>query len=108
MSMKGKLGMLMAMSMMLGGASGMPSMPSPQPRPKPRKLSPEEEVVELEKAKEKFLIDLQKHNEERNKNFPKWKEFEVHGLFIIASNQKNAYRDLTILMRQNSISIKEN
>ena len=97
--------MMMAMAGMMGGLEN-PSMPEPKQRPKPRKLSPEEEVIELEKRKEKFFLDLAIHNEERKVKFPKFKEFEVYGLPIIAFSLKNATRDMNSLMHQNQISMK--
>ncbi len=113
MSMKGsigKLGMMMAMASVLGGAgSGLGgdwSPPTPQPRPKKRVLSPEQEAELFEKAKEKLFLELASQNLERSQKFPKFKEFEVYGLPVIAFSLKNATRDLENLMKQNRIGIK--
>lgn len=107
--MRNKLGMYMAMAVAMGGLGlDKPMLGTPsQPKPQPRKLSPEEEVEELERRKNQFLLDLDKHNIERKQTFPKFKEFEVHGLIIIAFNQKNAIRDMNFLMQKNLITIKE-
>mgnify|MGYP001567219339 CR=1 FL=1 len=107
MNMKGKLGMYMAMAMAMGGM-GM-EMPAQRTKykPQPRPLTPEEEVIELEKRQAKFLLDLVKHNDERSKNFPKWQMYDVHSLLIVASNQKNAIRDMNFLMRLNLIEMRE-
>lgn len=107
----GSLGMMMAMASVLGGAgSGLVggdfSPPTPQPRPKKRVLSPEEEAELFEKAKEKLFLELASQNLERSQKFPKFKEFEVYGLPVIAFNLKNATRDLENLMKHNGIGIK--
>lgn len=103
---RGKLGLLMAMAMMMGGSVGAPPRGEPNYYKPKRKLTPEEEAQELEQKKVKFLSDLEKQNGERRILFPKFKEFEVHGLIIVAFNQKNAIRDLNILMQNNLIQIK--
>jgi len=107
--MKGMYGML-AMAALMGGMGGigLPSMPEPNRyKPEKRKLSPEEEAIELEKRQAKFIVDLEKNEAERKKNFPKWKQFEVHGFSITASNQKNAFRDIGFILKRNGISISE-
>ncbi len=109
--MKGMYG-LMAMAAMMGGLGGvngvLPTLKEPnRHKPKKRELSPEEEAVELEKRQAKFLVDLEKSNVERKKNFPKWKQFEVHGFLITASNPKNAFRDIGFILKRNGISIVE-
>jgi hypothetical protein len=101
--------MLLAMSAMMGGVS---STPFTEPRrrnydPRPSKLSPEEEAKVLAERKEKFLLNLEKHNADRQLNFPRWKSYEVYGLQIFASKEKNAIRDMNALMKQNHIQIKE-
>lgn len=114
MSMKGsigKLGMMMAMASVLGGAGsslvgGDFSPPTPPSKPKKRVLSPEQEVELFEKAKEKLFLELASQNLERSQKFPKFKEFEVHGLPVIAFSLKNATRDLENLMKQNRIGIE--
>jgi len=107
-SMKGMYG-LFAMAMLMGGMGGvLSSMSSPNRyKPEKRKLSPEEEAIELEKRQAKFIVDLEKSEVERKKNFPKWKQFEVHGFLITASNQKNAFRDIGFILKRNGISIVE-
>lgn len=101
--------MLFAMSMMMGGMSGMPMGGGSAPRQRPqRKLSPEEEAEVLKERQAKFLTDLERLNVERKNNFKKFKEHEVYGLKIIAFSPKNALRDMNSLMRQNLIQIKEN
>jgi len=102
-----KLGMMMAMATMFAGMSGMDMPRLPRERQRPRKLTPEQEEKELEVRQEKFLLDLEKKNQERKKDFPKWKEYEVYGLMIIACNPKNAYRDINILMQSNGIAVKD-
>jgi len=102
--MRKTLSMLLAMAGMFGG---MPMGVGSTPRQKPqRKLSPEEETQELEKRTAKFTADLEKHNAERKKNFPKFKEWEVYGMKIIAFSQKNAMRDMNRLMRSNHLTVK--
>ncbi len=98
----------MAMAVAMGGLGfDKPMLGTPQPKSQPRKLSPEEEAEELERRKNQFLLDLDKHNTERKQTFPKFKEFEVHGLIIVAFNQKNAIRDMSFLMQKNLIAIKK-
>ena len=106
MSMKKSLYMVMAMSAMMG-MGGMPTFQEPKRYSPPRKLSPEEEAVEMEKRKAKLLTDLEQHNADRKKNFPKFKEFVVFDLIIVAHSQKNAYRDMKSLMRYNGLSVEE-
>jgi hypothetical protein len=98
--------LMLAMAGMMG-MGGMPTYSEPKRYSPPRKLTPEEEAVELENRKAKFLADLEKHNEQRKKDFPKWKEYEVYGLKIIASKQHNALRDMKRLMRYNYLAIPE-
>lgn len=91
---------------MFGGMSGAMSIGSyHRNRPEPRKLSPEEEATLLEKKRAEFLIDLEKSEVERKKNFPKWKQYSVYGLMITASNEKNAIRDMGFILKRNSLSI---
>lgn len=107
MALKGRLGMYAAMAMMMAGATGMAGMPSLEsPRPKPRKLTPEEEEKLLQERMNKFISSLEQHNIERKKNFPKFKEFVVFDLTIIAFNSKNAVRDMNILLNSNGLSLK--
>jgi hypothetical protein len=100
--------MILAMAMMFGGMSGMPMGGGSAPRQRPqRKLSPEEEAEVLVQRQATFMADLEKHNANRKANFPKFKEFEVYGLKIIAFSLKNAIRDMNSLMRSNLIQIKQ-
>ena len=110
--MRPKLGMMMAMASVLGIAGGGLGMTMPETRlpsrPKKHVLSPEQEAELLGKAKEKLFLDLATQNLERSQKFPKFKEFEVYGLPVIAFSLKNAKRDLEILMKKNLIGIKQN
>jgi hypothetical protein len=107
--MKGNMYMMLAMAGLMGGFNEMPNGRSSTPRKRPEpKLSPEEEAKVLAERQVKFIANLEKHNAERKKNFPKFKEHEVYGLIIIAHSPKNAVRDMNSLMRQNLIQIKEN
>ncbi len=107
MSMRGSIYSIMAMAAIMGGVSGSGmSLPRQRYKPQPRKLSPEEEVIELEKRRAKFLLSLEKHNSERMTDFPKWKQYDVHGFSIIASSEKNAIRDIGFLLNQSGIYIE--
>ena len=101
--------MMLALSgLMMGGmGTGMNYAPERRYNPPPRKLTPEEELAELDKRQAKFIAELEIHNVNRKANFPKFKEFIVYGLPIIASNLKNAYKNMNSLMRSNLIQIKE-
>lgn len=106
MSLRGRMLTLMAMTAMFGGTGMAFNEPRRYNHAPPRKLSPEEETEELERRKTKFLSELDEHNEERKKNFPKFKEHIVYDLTIIAFNQKNAVRDMNALMQSNHIQIQ--
>lgn len=107
MSMKSSLYMCMALAMMSGMGGTQQRFQEPRRyNPPPRKLTPEEEEAELKKRKDKFLSDLEQNNINRKKNFPSWKEYDVYGLKIVASNTKNAIRNMQSLMRENYISIE--
>ena len=93
---------ILAMTMLMTGGK-MPKMFYDEPKKAYIKLTPEEQEVELQRQKEKFVLNLNKHNEERRLNFPKWKEFDVNGFMIIASNEKNAHRDLSFLINRNLV-----
>lgn len=104
--MKNRLFMMLAMAGMFGGMPmGMGGTSTPRQKPQ-RKLSPEEEAKELENRQAKFTADLERFNATRKVEFPKFKEFEVYGLKIIAFSLKNATRDMNKLMRQNYLAIK--
>lgn len=99
MGMRGSLFAVMAMAAMLGG--GMPTgrreSYSSRSKPKP--------MLSLEERKEKFLSDLKRNNDERKTSFPKFKEWQVYGLTIVAHSQKNAVRDMNKLMHYHNLEI---
>lgn len=112
MNMKGRLGMIMAVASVIGGAGsalgGDWSPPTPAHKRQRRvELSPEQQLELLEKAKEKLFLELASQNLERSQKFPKFKQFEVYGMPVIAFSLKNAQRDIEILMKRNLIGIKE-
>lgn len=109
MSMKGRLGMYVAMAAMLGGAGVMGGSGTTRqtPRPQPRKLSPEDEQKLLEERMEKFILSLKQLNEERLLKFPKWKVFKVNEIPVIAFSQKNANRDVNHLLQESGVTFKE-
>ncbi len=106
--MKQMLYTCLAMSAMFG-MEGISLVPEKRYNsPPPKKLSPEEIEKEIEKRKAQFLLDLEQNNVDRKKNFPNWKEYIVYDLVIIASNPKNAVKNMHSLMHKNHLAIKVN
>lgn len=91
---------LFMMAAMMGGVP----MGSLHAQRRSQPLTPEQEAIELERRKAKFLEDLEVHNTHGVVN-KHWKMFEVHGLNILAYNQKNAHKALMGLMNRNGLSI---
>lgn len=101
--MKSLYGRFLALAMLMGGMNPMGgAVSTPKRKPETREMTEEE----LKKRLEKFTLDLKTVNDERLRNCPKFKQFEVHGFIIIAFNQKNATRDIDNLLKRNLIEIE--
>lgn len=90
------LGMMMAMSGLLGGGMTMPETPRPRYRQPERKLSNPEILALLKENKEKLSKLLQEYSDSR----PKGIEFEIQGFEIKAINEKNAVKAVRSILAQ--------
>ena len=97
MSMKSTAMMLMAMTGLMGGGYGMPSIHIPQPTDKDKRNFALKKMTN-EEREELFGKELDKYNAETATNFPKWKVFNVEGIEVRASNLKNAHKQLRYLI----------
>jgi hypothetical protein len=96
--MRGRLGMILAATMMMGGLGTTMSMPAPRSYRKPQE--PPKMEGSLEDRTQMALDLIIKENVERQNNFPKWKRHYVNGVSVVASNPKNAQRHYDRAMRQ--------
>ena len=102
MILKGKMLAMLAMCGMFSGGAGMAGVKtvSRPERNRTKSLSLEERTENFEKARDK-------HNMETLQRFPKWQVFIIDGFGIVASNLKNAHKQLNLLVKSNGLTLTE-
>mgnify|MGYP001608894966 CR=1 FL=1 len=105
MSLKGKLGMLMAMGLMFS-EQGKVATSQYEPKQPKRKLTPEEVEAEIKERIRKFNNELAQENERLSYEFG-WDFYYVNDKWnVCASNRKNAIKRFNYLLKSNYLLLE--
>lgn len=114
MSMKNSNALLATSFLVAMGMSSDPYMDAlrardsdnpPKPEDAPRKMTPEEIAHSLEMRNKKFAENLERHNATRKALNNSWAEFIIHGMTVVAINEKNAWKVFKKLLAEQGLKL---